>query len=238
MLKFHVDYFKPEGEKDKPAPKPGEAIAKKAVIDAILARHDQITSNRKFNAVLATASINDAIAYHELFTELQDLYQKADPDFRPLKIACVFSPPAEGNPDVKQLQEDLPQEQADNLTPKDQLALDQLFKSHPIIEELYQRQMNLRSLLKLKTLSKDSCRKHIAELTDMLSELDQCGLQSMKTLSQTLMSWSEEIVRMWRFTRSNGITEGYHRKMKLIQRRAYGFRNFENYRLRVIAQCG
>ncbi|WP_457604415.1 transposase, partial [Legionella pneumophila] len=25
-----------------------------------------------------------------------------------------------------------------------------------------------------------------------------------------------------------GITEGFHRKMKLIQRRAYGFRNFEN----------
>jgi transposase len=43
---------------------------------------------------------------------------------------------------------------------------------------------------------------------------------------------------MWRFARNNGITEGFHRKMKLIQRRAYGFRNFENYRLRVIAQCG
>jgi len=34
------------------------------------------------------------------------------------------------------------------------------------------------------------------------------------------------------------ITEGFHRKMKLIQRRAYGFKNFNNYRLRVIAQCG
>ena len=34
------------------------------------------------------------------------------------------------------------------------------------------------------------------------------------------------------------ITEGFHRKMKLIQRRAYGFKNFSNYRLRVIAQCG
>jgi transposase len=32
---------------------------------------------------------------------------------------------------------------------------------------------------------------------------------------------------MWRFTKSNGITEGFHRKMKLIQRRAYGFKNFE-----------
>jgi len=26
--------------------------------------------------------------------------------------------------------------------------------------------------------------------------------------------------------------------MKLIQRRAYGFRNFNHYRFRVIAQCG
>ena len=48
----------------------------------------------------------------------------------------------------------------------------------------------------------------------------------------------EPVAAMWRFTRNNGITEGFHRKMKLIQRRAYGFRNFHNYRLRVIAQCG
>ncbi|HAT9491496.1 TPA: hypothetical protein JBD00_09795, partial [Legionella pneumophila subsp. pneumophila] len=27
-------------------------------------------------------------------------------------------------------------------------------------------------------------------------------------------------------------------KMKLIQRRAYGFRNFENYRVRVRVLCG
>jgi type I restriction enzyme R subunit len=45
---------------------------------------------------------------------VQQWYQEADPDFRPLNIACVFSPPAEGNPDVKQLQEDLPQELEDN----------------------------------------------------------------------------------------------------------------------------
>ncbi|MFP4619214.1 MAG: type I restriction endonuclease subunit R, partial [Spirochaetaceae bacterium] len=114
VLKFHVDYFKPEQEKDKPAPKPGEAISKKAIIDAIIARHDQITAGRKFNALLATASINDAIAYHEIFTQVQQWYQEADPDFRRLNIACVFSPPAEGNPDVKQLQEDLPQELEDN----------------------------------------------------------------------------------------------------------------------------
>ena len=72
----------------------------------------------------------------------------------------------------------------------------------------------------------------------LLADLTACGLEAMKTLSETLEAWLEEIVRMWRFTRSNGITEGFHRKMKLIKRVAYGFRNFENYRLRVIALCG
>ena len=60
----------------------------------------------------------------------------------------------------------------------------------------------------------------------------------MVTLAKTLTSWREEIGCMWRFSKNNGITEGFHRKMKLVQRRAYGFRNFNNYRLRVIALCG
>ena len=48
----------------------------------------------------------------------------------------------------------------------------------------------------------------------------------------------QEIVRMWRFTKSNGITEGFHNKMEMISRRAFGFRNFQNYRLRVRTLCG
>ena len=69
---------------------------------------------RRFNAILATASINDAIEYYALFKTMQAEKQAADPEFKLLNIACVFSPPAEGDPDVKQIQEDLPQEQADN----------------------------------------------------------------------------------------------------------------------------
>ena len=111
VLRFHIDYFKPEGTNP---PKPGEPIAKKAVIEAILDKHDTATSGRRFNAILATASIIDAIEYHDTFKEMQAEKQAADPEFKPLNIACVFSPPAEGDPDVKQIQEDLPQEQADN----------------------------------------------------------------------------------------------------------------------------
>lgn len=123
VLRFHVDYFKPEG---KDVPQKGQTLSKKAVAEAILAKHDTATNGRRFNAILATGSINEAIEYFELFKELQSELQQADPDFDPLKIACVFSPPAQAvakdsDPnsaknvaDIKQLQEDLPQEQADN----------------------------------------------------------------------------------------------------------------------------
>ncbi|NVZ10563.1 type I restriction endonuclease subunit R [Allochromatium humboldtianum] len=129
VLRFHIDYFKPEGKpkaprdadaKLAPAPtkpnsvKPGPVVAQSAVVEAILAKHDAATNQRRFNALLATASINDAIAYYERFKQVQAERQATDPDFRPINIACVFSPPAEGNKDVKQLQEDLPQEKADN----------------------------------------------------------------------------------------------------------------------------
>ena len=111
VLRFHVDYYRPEGEK---ALKPGETLKKEKIVAAILAKHDAATHNRRFNALLATASIDDAIEYHDLFKTLQDKRQAADPAFVPLKIACVFSPPADGDADVRQLQEDLPQEKADN----------------------------------------------------------------------------------------------------------------------------
>jgi type I restriction enzyme R subunit len=111
VLRFHVDYFKPQG---KTVPKPGEPLAKRAIIEAILSKHDAATGQRRFNALLATASINDAIEYHALFKTMQAEKQAADPNFRPLNIACVFSPPADGDPDVKQIQEDLPQEKEDN----------------------------------------------------------------------------------------------------------------------------
>jgi type I restriction enzyme R subunit len=111
VLRFHVDYYKPDG---KSAPKPGETLAKRAVVEAILTKHDAATGGRRFNAILATASINDAIEYFRLFEQAQAEKRQADPDWQPLNIAAVFSPPADVSADVKQLQEDLPQEQEDN----------------------------------------------------------------------------------------------------------------------------
>ncbi len=118
VLRFHIDFFKGKApsllERAGGEVKPGEAIAQQAVVEAILDKHDAATNSRRFNAVLATASINNAIEYYHLFKEIQKKKHNENPDYIPLNIACVFSPPAEGNSDIQQIQEDLTQEKEDN----------------------------------------------------------------------------------------------------------------------------
>lgn len=107
VLRFHVDYFKPEEN----GVTIDESTRKRAIAEAIIKKHRVATGECRFNALFATASINDAIDYYHL---LQQIQNKQSTDAEPLNITCVFTPPAEGNKDIIQLQEDLEQERKDN----------------------------------------------------------------------------------------------------------------------------
>lgn len=120
VLRFHIDYFKPDGVVNVESD-----LHKLAVANAILSKHDKATHYKRFNALFATASINDAIQYYKVFKKIQTDKQNEDEDYRPLNIACVFSPPVQvlsddnegdkkNKADIKQLQDDLAQEKADN----------------------------------------------------------------------------------------------------------------------------
>ncbi|MCY4307931.1 MAG: type I restriction endonuclease subunit R [Rhodobacteraceae bacterium] len=106
VLRFHVDYYE---EKDI-----NDHRYKRKVVEEILENHNALTGKRHFNALFATSSINDAIDYYQIFNEAQADRRNEDADFKPLKIAAIFSPPAEGNKDIKQFQESLDQEREDN----------------------------------------------------------------------------------------------------------------------------
>lgn len=140
VLRFHIDYFgekqkvnagqNTKGQKKKSKPRSKNQLpSPESVVAEILKKHDAATNQRRFNAVLATASINNAIEYYELLKQAQQQKLAEDEAYTPLNIACVFSPPAipsknkenedskqaEKNiKDIKQLQEGLPQEEADN----------------------------------------------------------------------------------------------------------------------------
>jgi len=107
----------------------------------------------------------------------------------------------------------------------------------PALKIVYDFKQRLNRLLLLKHRTARQCRQLIPSWLENLRELAYSSFPQLSQLGRTLSSWSEEIVRMWRFTKNNGITEGFHTKMEMISRRAFGFRNFDNYRLRVRVMC-
>ncbi|MDE2423180.1 MAG: ISL3 family transposase [Betaproteobacteria bacterium] len=126
----------------------------------------------------------------------------------------------------------------ENLSAAKKVKRDLFLSQNPAIAAIYHFQQQLHSLLMKRALTQQGCRQVIPVFLEMLTELKQSAFKALAQLGKTLAAWRDEIARMWRFSKSNGITEGFHRKMKLIQRRAYGFRNFENYRVRVKVLCG
>ena len=184
VLRFHIDYFgeKPKDVKGKKGKgKKQNAPAAEAVVDEIISKHDAVTNQRRFNALLATASINDAIEYYNLFKAKQAARIQEGDGYKSLNITCVFSPPAEGNKDVRQLQEDLAQEKEDNKQDpeKKKAALkaiiadynDQYDSNHTISEfDLYYQDVQQR-IKDQKYSNKDYPRKNkidIVIVVDML----------------------------------------------------------------------
>lgn len=124
-----------------------------------------------------------------------------------------------------------------NLKPEQKIRLLAYLAEHPALHVIYRFKQRLCYLLLKKHKTRRQCQKLVPRFLRAVVQLRQSGLTQLATLGDTLHSWSEEIARMWRFTRSNGITEGFHNKMETISRQAYGFRNFENYRQRVQVLC-
>lgn len=106
VLRFKVEHY---GNTDADGNPINEPLTIWQIVKHILDNHDTLTANRRFNALLATPSIPEAIIFYELFKELQDALVKDVPDYVPLNVTAVFTPPMRNSSD-----EDLPQEEADN----------------------------------------------------------------------------------------------------------------------------
>jgi transposase len=125
----------------------------------------------------------------------------------------------------------------EHLQPEQRVRLQAYLAVHPVLQVIYEFKQRLCHLLLLKHRTRRQCRKLIARLLLAIHQLRQATLSQLVQLGETLHAWRHEIAAMWRYTRNNGITEGFHNKMELISRQAYSFRKFENYRKRVKVLC-
>lgn len=125
----------------------------------------------------------------------------------------------------------------EKLSPSQKINLRKYLRSKPGLVAIYDFRNEVHEFLMQKNLSKKKMRRAIKRFKKIIKELENSKFQPLISLAQTFKAWEEEILRMLRFSKSNGQVEGYHNKMEVISRRAYGFRNFKNYRQRVLLQC-
>jgi transposase len=124
-----------------------------------------------------------------------------------------------------------------NLSPDQHSRLSRYLRERPALETVYRFKQRLCYLLLQKHQNHKKCRHLATRFLRDVAELRCWGLAPLVALGNTLYAWREEIATLWRFTRNNAITEAFHTKMEVLQRQPYGFRNFQNYRLRARVMC-
>ena len=120
---------------------------------------------------------------------------------------------------------------------KSRKNLERYLKENPATKAVYDFKQELMKLILTRVYGKSAAREQIPKFLDAIRALKMSNFGNLETLGNTLDEWKEEIVRMWRFSKTNSITEGLHRRMDEIQNRAYGMHNFNNFKIRVKAYC-
>lgn len=71
-------------------------------------------------------------------------------------------------------------------------------------------------------------------LSDWINTAGNSKIEAFVKCSDTMVNWSKGILNSFDCTYTNGFTEGVNNKIKVIKRNAYGYRNFERFRKRIL----
>ena len=69
---------------------------------------------------------------------------------------------------------------------------------------------------------------------DWIKIAESSGLKEFEKCADTYRRWSKEILNAFKYGITNGTTEGFNNKVKVLKRTSYGIRNFERFRTRIL----
>ena len=81
----------------------------------------------------------------------------------------------------------------------------------------------------------ETARKRLEAFHAWAAEVD---VSEVDRLSRTLRTWEEETLNYHRTGATNGPTEAVNLIIEKTRRLGHGFRNWHNYRLRLLLHCG
>jgi transposase len=110
--------------------------------------------------------------------------------------------------------------------------IDRYLEKYPDLNELYRVKERLREFYRCRGVSKAKINLH-----RLIDELSLSLLEPLQRLRRTLLKWKDQLLNYFENRWTNGFTEATNGTAKALQRRARGYKNFVNYRLKTLTTC-
>lgn len=119
-----------------------------------------------------------------------------------------------------------------NLRYGERLALDRFLARYPEMKELYGWKERLHAFYRMR----GGGRSYEA-YKRLVDDMSVSFLPEIITLRKTLLKWKDEILNYFYCRLTNARLEGFNCKASALKRRAYGYRNPDNYRIQLLHAC-
>ena len=109
----------------------------------------------------------------------------------------------------------------------------EIFELHPQLETAWALRWSFRTVY--EALDRAEAERRLHQWYDQVT---QSGLADFAAAVAAIQEWETEVLAYFGSRLTNAFAEGMTNKVKVIKRTGYGFRNFQNFRRRVLVACG
>lgn len=117
----------------------------------------------------------------------------------------------------------------ERLSQADGQRLAETLLTSPALAEAWRLKEGLRAVYRARTDARAA-----ETLSNWLAEAKDSSLKPFQRTARTLTKWRTEVLNYWRFPLTNAMVEGKHNRVKVLKRRAYGYRNDRTFSLRIL----
>ena len=118
----------------------------------------------------------------------------------------------------------------ENLTEEQQQKLSRMLEASSELKSCYELKESFRDLFN------ENLSYAMAEtrLLQWIAKVEATSFKTLKSFVNTLCHWWEQILNYFDGRYNNGFAEGVNLKIRLLNRRGFGYRNFSSFRLHVL----
>ena len=119
---------------------------------------------------------------------------------------------------------------AENLTPDQKKKLDRAFLLAPHLKSVYEHKEKFRAIFN-QNLTREQGE---IELNKWIEEAKKMSNNSLNKFLYTLNDWKAYVLNYFTHRVTTSVIEGINNSIKTVKRMGYGFRNFANFKRRVL----